>query len=57
MKRAKREPSSKAGRSASIDPKRLIAVRGGGSIGIDVEVAEPPRPDMQNQHNEALVRL
>ena len=49
--------STRGGRGGLIDPDRLASVRGGGDLGITVDVGENPSNFMQQQHNEALIRL
>jgi hypothetical protein len=56
MKRKTAAKSLPAATSArSINARRLAAVRGG--LDIAVVTVTPPRPDMQNQHNETLIQL
>lgn len=57
MKRTQRTTSkSPTGHARPLDARRLAAIRGGNALGIAVDVATPPPPVMQAQHNEALVR-
>jgi len=58
MKRKPRTPSKPAiTRGHPIDDRRLTRVRGGDGLGITVSVPDPTPSIMQQQHNEALVRL
>jgi hypothetical protein len=45
------------GRTHALDARRLATVRGGGGLGIAVEVVAPPQLGMQMQHNETLIQL
>jgi hypothetical protein len=62
MKRTQRddasEPGSPSKRSVrTLDRRNLRAARGGNALAINVQIATPPAPDMEEQHNETLVRL
>jgi hypothetical protein len=48
---------SSAAKGPALDSRRLRRVRGGDGLGITVSAPAPPTPLMQQQHNEALVRL
>ena len=44
-------------KTRAIAAHHLTAARGGGGLGITVDVAPTTSPDMQNQHNETLIHL
>jgi hypothetical protein len=51
----KRPPRSTKGRA--LDARQLTHVRGGDGLGIAVSVPDPTPSFMQQQHNEALIRI
>jgi len=58
MKRDHKKPSNQSDRPPrAIEPRRLATVRGGASLGILVASRLPTDDIMQQQHNEALIRL
>jgi len=44
-------------RGRLIDDRRLTRARGGDGLGVSVSAPDPTPSFMQQQHNEALVRL
>jgi hypothetical protein len=61
MKRTQRDSASKPGTPSkrsvrTLDGHRMRAVRGGNALAIGVQIATPPSPGMETQHNETLVR-
>jgi hypothetical protein len=57
MKRKTASKSPSPVKTRAIAAHHLAAVRGGGGLGIAVEVLPLISPDMQNQHNETLIQL
>lgn len=58
MKRKQSTTSNKSsGQPRVIEPHRLARARGGASLGITVSGGRLPEDIMEQQHNEALVRL
>jgi len=58
MKRQPRILTKPSSSGRALDARRLTHVRGGDGLGIDVSTPDPTPPSfMQQQHNEALVRL
>ena len=58
MKRKQSTKSNKSsGKTRVIEPRRLAEARGGADLGIIVGGGILPEDIMQNQHNEALIKL
>jgi hypothetical protein len=57
MKRQPRIPTKPSASGRALDTRRLSHVRGGDGLGIDVSAPDPTPSFMQQQHNEALIRL
>jgi hypothetical protein len=62
MKRTQRDNASKPGTPSkrsvrTLDRRSLRAARGGNALAISVQIATPPAPGKEAQHNETLVRL
>ena len=57
MKRQPRIPTKSSASGRALDTRRLTHVRGGDGLGIAVSAPAPTPSFMQQQHNEALVRM